>query len=129
MSQTRDSGAAGNDFGRSFAPRLANVLGARMVRTGSNECVYQNEHMVLKSARGRTRSIGVSYRMLDGLNAILAAFQDPEGAWRVFRVDAAEYRRSMRPTGSRGPSAGRVGVLDLNTIVRVGTLIGTFSVS
>ena len=43
MPQTQASGAAGNAFGRTMAPKVASAIGAKMVGRGSNEALWDGK--------------------------------------------------------------------------------------
>jgi hypothetical protein len=111
MTQNRDSGAAGNAFGRATGKKLAAALGATLTKPGSNEARWDGKLVVLKSASARTNSVGVTYLMLDRVEEIVAAFQRDDGSFELYRLSANAFRAEMRPTGSLGPSHGRVGVV------------------
>ena len=82
-----------------------------MTRKGSNEATLDGRHIVIKCARRRTRSVGVSLQMLPTLAAVLGTFEQDDGTFEVFSLDADIYRARMTPTRSRGASAGRVGMV------------------
>lgn len=112
MPQDRESGAEANRYGRDYAERIAAALGAQKLRQGSNECVLGGERVVIKCAhQRRLQSVGVTYLMLKRLAAVLGAFEEPDGSYRVLRLPAKQFASAMRPTRSRGPSAGRVGIV------------------
>jgi hypothetical protein len=112
MPQDRDSGAAASRYGHEWGERVAAALGAQKLRRGSNECMYKGERVVIKCAhQRRVQSVGVTYLMLERLAAVLGAFEQPDGSYRVIRLAASRFASAMRPTRSRGASAGRVGVV------------------
>jgi hypothetical protein len=128
MPQDHQSGIDGNEFGRTMAPKIAHAVGATMHRKGSNEAVLGEKRIVIKCARKSTRSIGVSYRMLPTLSAIVAAFQRDDGAFDVFSLDAQTYKKHMKETRSKGASAGRVGIVTKSAFTTEGESIGTVSI-
>lgn len=112
MPQDRETGAAGDAFGRLTAPKIADMIGAKMTRPGSNEANFQAKRIVIKCAGSRTSSVGVSLQMLSTLDAVLAAFQRDDGRFDLLCLDAKSYARHMTPTKSKGPSAGKVGIVE-----------------
>jgi len=111
MGQDQVSGAAGNEFGRQNGKKLAEALGATLIKPGSNEARLQGKLVALKSAAPGTHSVGVTYLMLNRVDEIIAALQRDDGAFDVYALSAAAFRSAMKPTRSKGPSAGRVGVV------------------
>jgi hypothetical protein len=111
MPQDSDSGAAGNAFGRTTAPKIAAAIGAKMVGRGSNEAPWNGRRIVIKSARSSTSSIGVTYRMLEYLDAVVAGFENPDGSFDLFELSPNTFKKLMSPTRSNGASSGRVGIV------------------
>jgi hypothetical protein len=128
MPQNDQTGAAGDAFGREVAPLVAQVIGAVMARRNSNEAMLNGQPIVIKCARRRTRSVVVTYLMLDGLEAVIGAFETEDGSFQVFSLPAAIYRERMTPTRSRGASAGRVGIVQKRVFEVEGTPIATVSI-
>jgi len=128
MAQDRDSGAQADRWGRDQAKNIATSIGAQMVRNGSNEVVYENCRAVLKGARSATTKVGVSYKMLEHIDAVLGAFENSNGTYRIIRLSAKDYKASMKPTRSKGPSANRVGTVDVAVFDQRGVNIGTVRV-
>lgn len=111
MTQDQVSGRAGNHFGRENAKRLAEAIGATLTKPGSNEARWDGKLVVLKSAAASTLSIGVTYLMLNRVDEIVAAFEREDGAFELYALSSAAFRSAMKPTRSKGPSAGRVGMV------------------
>lgn len=128
MPQTQETGAAGNAFGRETARKIAAVLGATMERRGSNEARLDGRRVVIKCARATTPSVGVTYRMLDHIEAILGAFEQADGSFEIVELSPADYKRLMQPTRSTGPSAGRVGIVNRSAFLTHGTRVRTIRI-
>lgn len=112
MTQNKQSGANGNAFGRETALKIARALGATMTRKGSNEATLAGRRIVIKCASRSTQSVGVSHKMLPTLDAVIGAFEQADGAFDLFLLDAGIYQALMTPTRSKGASAGRVGMVN-----------------
>jgi hypothetical protein len=125
MPQDQSTGAAGNAFGRDTAKKLATALGAKLTKPGSNEARWDGKLVALKSAAVDTNSIGVTYLMLERIDEVLAALQRDDGAFDLYALSAAAFRSAMRPTRSKGPSAGRVGVVRRAVFESQGHHLGT----
>ena len=125
MAQDQRTGAAGNEFGRENAKRLAKALGATLTKPGSNEARLNGKLVALKSAAVHTNSIGVTYLMLDRVEEIIAALERPDGSFELYALPVAEFRSSMKPTRSKGPSSGRVGIVRRVVFEQRGLPLGT----
>ena len=125
MPQSGDSGAAGNTFGRENAKKLAIALGAELTRPGSNEALWDGKLVALKSAAPTTSLIGVTYLMLKRVDEVVAALQQPDGSFALFGLSSAAFRSAMKPTRSKGPSAGRVGMVRRSVFETLGRKLGT----
>jgi hypothetical protein len=125
MPQDRKSGAAASQFGHECGERIAIALGTRLRSGTSNECEVNGERVVIKCARKDTTKVGVSYNMLTKLDAVLGAFEEPNGSYRVLRLPAQRCATLMQqaPTASRGSSSGKVGMVNRAVFEQEGTLV------
>jgi hypothetical protein len=125
MPQDQTTGAAADAFGRKTAPLIAQAIGATMRGGNSNEAEFNNQRVVIKCAGQKTQSVGVTYLMLERLDAIIAAFERSDDAFDVIALPAEVYRRHMTETQSRGASAGAVGIVRKSVFVAQGIAIAT----
>jgi hypothetical protein len=128
MPQDRNSGAEGNRYGREFGTRVAKALGAKKVSAGSNECDFNGERIVIHCARMKTASVGVTRRMLEKLQAVLGAFEQEDGSYRVYRLPMQSYRDHMKPSRSRGKAAENVFIVERKVFEEQGSNVGVFRV-
>ena len=128
MTQDRDSGAGGDAFGRQTAPPIARAIGAVMNELTSNRATFEGLRSVIKCAGQRTTSVGVTYKMLDDLDTIIGAFEQESGLFDVRVLPVAIFRANVRPTRSRGPSAGKVGLVSRRVFLNQGIPIATVPV-
>lgn len=128
MPQDKETGAAGNQFGRTTAPLIARAIGAQMLGTQSNEAELDGERIAIKCARAGTPSVGVSYLMLRRIGRVLGAFEQLNGSFCIYSLTVDEYSRAMTPTKSKGPSAGRVGLVRRAVFEAKGTKVATIHV-
>jgi hypothetical protein len=124
MPQDRETGAAGNAFGRETAPRIAQALGASRISKSSNEFELKGRRLAIKCARVDTSSVGVTYKMLDRIEAVLGAFEEPDGRFGIYEISAAEFRERMRPSRSKGPPEPKVGLVAKADFHQRGKLVG-----
>ena len=124
MLQDQQTGAAANDFGRATAPNIARAMGALMTRPGSNEAILNGKKIVIKCAARRTTSVGVSLHMLPTLDAVVGAFQRDDGGFDLYSLDAKLYAKHLIPTRSKGPSAGKVGIVKRSVFLAEGNRVG-----
>ena len=123
MPQDRESGAAGNEFGRTTAPRIAKAIGATGVGSTGNEFRLDSKSVVIKCARPKTSSVGVTYKMLDRVEAVLGAFMGDNGVFDVYKITRADFEAHMRPSRSKGASAGKVALVARRTFFELGKRI------
>src|SRR3954463_10245536 len=81
MPEDQESGAAGDASGRQTAPQIAQAVAAIMLGGTSNEAIINDRRIVIKCARKLTRSVGVTYRMLDRIDSVVAAFERDDGSF------------------------------------------------
>lgn len=128
MSQDRNSGARASDWGHETAQLLAVQLGASGMGRASNECRLAGERVVIKCANIKTTSVGVTYRMLERLDRIVAAFRLDDDSFELFSLTPAEFRSAMRETRSQGTSQGKVGLVERSIFQRQGKAMGRIHV-
>jgi hypothetical protein len=127
MPQDREGGLRAARYGKENARRIATAIGAKMLGTKSNECLWNNQRVLIKSGHRKTGSIGVVYDMAERIEAVLGAFQDADESYRVIRLPIERCMAIMEanPTRSHGPSAGRVGMIPRRVFEDEGQLIAT----
>ena len=125
MPQNRHTGAEGNRFGHDCGARVAVALGTRLLGGASNECILNGERVVIKCARKGTPDVGITYRMVQTLDAVVGAFEDASGLYRILRLPAYRCKNlmQMKPTRSHGPSARKVGKVPKSVFEHEGTLL------
>lgn len=124
MGQDRASGAAADKWGRETASALAQKLGATQPSGSSNECRLDGERVVIKCAAAANDSVGVTFKMVDRLDAVVAAFQRENGTFDVWSLTPSVFRAHMRDTRSLGASAGKVGLVRRDVFESEGRSIG-----
>lgn len=123
MPQDRESGADANRFGDEYGSKIMAELGATRVKDGSNECLLGDLRVSLHCARKDTKSVGVTRLCLERIDAVLGAFEQEDGTFRVLQLPKEQYAKHSRPTRSRGPSAGRVVLVGRTVFEDRGTLV------
>jgi hypothetical protein len=121
MPQDKRSGQEGNTYGHDCGQEIASALGALKLNPASNECLLNGERVVIKCAHRKNYSAGVRYEMLKRIRAVVGAFEERDGTYSVLRLPAEDYILHMKPTRSRGPSAGKVGVVSRHPFYEDGT--------
>lgn len=101
MGQDKESGRAANKFGRAMAAKVANFLRVRLISKISNEAILADERIVIKSAHYKTPEIGLSIATLDRVHSIVAALEDEDGNYTLYRLDPQWYRSQMKPSRSK----------------------------
>jgi len=124
MPQGRGSGARAVEYGLQTARKIADKIGGKKIGSArSNEYEIGNRKIVIKCARIKTDSVGVTYRMLDRVAAIWGSFENENGTYEIYEMSPDRYREHMSPTRSTGPSAGRVGIVRRSTFLDRGKFL------
>jgi hypothetical protein len=124
MPQGQESGARAVEYGLQTARKIAKKLdGVKIGNARSNEYQIKKRKVVIKCARNTTNSVGVPYQMLDRVAAVLGSFETESGAYDIYEMSPDAYRKLMRPTRSKGPSAGRVGIVRKSAFIDRGKFL------
>jgi hypothetical protein len=83
-SQDQARGAAANEWGRETARQIAFRIGAVMRGSASNEVNLDGKHIVIKCSARATDSVGVTFKMLETLDAVIGAFQLDDGSFELW---------------------------------------------
>lgn len=125
MPQNRESGAAANKWGRQIARLIARKLGATEISNRSNEFILNGKNITIRCAHYNTDSVGVTYLMLNRIDYVIGAFEDERGRFNLYELRPTQYKKKMTETRSKGPSAGKVGIVKRSTFERLGRLLAT----
>ena len=129
MSQTSLSGAQASGWGLRCGRALASLLGASSPQRNSNRCKLNGQWVVMKCAHFKNDKVGVSYHMLEQLDAVIGAFEDADGRYDVWSLSPEMYRQEMTGTRSTGASAGKVGVVTKRVFQTHGSFLGRFEIN
>jgi len=129
MPQNRESGIAANQYGRATARKIMESLGARTIKSNGNECYLNNKLIAIKCARKRTSDFGLSYKMLERIDGVIGACEIEQDTYKLYELSTQLFRKNMRPTKSKGPAAGRVGLVRKSVFYQNGKLIGHINVN
>jgi hypothetical protein len=122
--QERESGARAVEYGLLTAQKITEKIGGKKIGTAwSNEYEIDKRKIVIKCARSTTNSVGVSYHMLDRVDAIWGSFEIENGTYKIYEMKPDTYREHMIPTRSKGPSSGRVGIVRRSTFFDLGKFL------
>jgi hypothetical protein len=124
MPQDQASGAAANKWGRETARQIAPKIGAVMLTRNSNEAILDGKRVTIRCAARATRKVGVIFKMLETLEAVIGAFQLDDGSFEVWSLPPEVFRAQMKPTRSRKASRGRVHLVRRSVFSSRGTFIG-----
>jgi hypothetical protein len=123
MAQDRESGAKASQYGRDYGKKIMEAIGAKPVKSGSNECSLGDELLSVHCARKNTDRVGVTYKALERVSAVLGAFEQEDGSYIVRRMPKTRYTELMTGTKSLGPSKGRVGMVKRIDFERYGVRV------
>jgi hypothetical protein len=125
MPQDKSSGSEAAKWGRESGKRLGLALGGSAVSRIANEFLLNGRRIAVKTARSTTRSVGVTYLVLDRVEDVYAGWEISPDEFEVWSLPASLFRSNMRATASHGPSAGRVGIVNRTTFEQLGQRIGS----
>jgi hypothetical protein len=128
MPQDRESGAEASRYGHDCARQIANAIGAKMRNDKVTSACGTTSESLSKLPIAKTSSVGVLYHMIDRLDAVLGAFEERDGEYRVMQLPIARCAAVMEPTRSTGASAGRVGMVSRKLFEDEGRLVGVVRV-
>ncbi len=125
MPQDQESGRRANIYGRRTAKKIAKQLNGKKVagRENSNEYEIDNRKVVIKTAKVKTTKVGVSYLMLKRIDAILGSFETENGTYDIYELSPDVFCEHMTPTGSQGPSSGKVGMVSKSVFLNQGKFV------
>lgn len=121
MFQGRESGAKANSYGHKYGDKIIEAIGAKKIGRGSNECSLGGELLSVHCAHKKTLSIGVTYKALEKVSAVLGAFEQDDASYVIWKMPTDRYKELMTETRSKGPSRGRVGIVKRVEFERYGT--------
>ena len=123
MPQDRESGKRANEYGRKTAKRIAKEIGAICISKTSNEFRLKNRKITIRCAHYRTNDVGMSYKMLERIDAVIAAFEQKNGQYKLYEISPQSFKQNMRETKSKGPAAGTVRLVRKSFFTNEGKLI------
>jgi hypothetical protein len=108
-----------------MAKMIAKFLDTELLSANSNEIIFEGERFVIKSAHRKTSSIGITVTMFGRLQGIIAAFENDEGRYTLYKVD---LKRSpplqMVLSQSSGHKNNKVIKISRKSIQKYGETIG-----
>ena len=123
MPQNSESGARANRYGRETAKKIAEKIGAKSISKISNEFELQGRKITIRCAKHSTSDFGVTYKMLERIDAIFAAPEQEDGTYKLYEISPIMFKKNMRETNSRGPAAGKVGLVRKSVFIKEGKYI------
>ncbi len=107
MPQTRETGAAANEYGHATARAIAAKIGAVPVTEHSNEFAFQGKLVTIRCASQGDNQVGVLYTMLKRIDLVIAAFEEEHAQYRLFSMTPHLYATQLRDS----KHAGKVGLV------------------
>lgn len=96
MPQNRETGAAANRYGKETAAQIAKRLKAKKLDKISNEVQYKKRRAVIKCAHYGNIYIGVTTKMLERLDEIIAALENEFGKYELYALSPKIFKKNMR---------------------------------
>lgn len=128
MPQDQTTGAAAAEWGLRAGGEVGSRLGGTRLSPHSNEFLIDGKHIAVKTAAARTDQVGVTYAMLERVDAVFGAWEIEAGKFDVWSLSADLFRQHARETKSKGASAGKVGLVRRRTFEELGTRVATIEI-
>jgi len=120
MLQDRNSGRKGDKTGRFIGQRVAEYLGITL-NEGSNEGIYKNETIVIKSARFGNNRFGITKKMLERVKKVIVVKEvKQQGNFELYLVPIEAILSTGTDTKSRGKSNGKVKQFSVSKATAIG---------
>ena len=125
MGQNQITGAAGDKYGREMARIVAKLLKTELLSNKSNEILLDEGLFVIKSARRKTTSIGITVKMLERLQGIIIAFENDDMGYTLYKVNLKETPPlQMVSSQSNSQKKNKVIKISRKTVQKYGGIIG-----
>ena len=129
MGQNSITGIKADKYGRYMAKVVAHFLGTQVLSPKSNEIDLLGERLVVKSAHWNGPAIGLSLAMLKRVDGVIAALEDRNGDYSLYRLNPNWYQGNMRPSRSKSPSAGKIKMVPCKAIRKSGRFLKKMKVN
>lgn len=125
MVQNQITGADAVRNGFKIARIVAKFLDTNMLSAKSNEIILDGKPFIIKSARRKTSSIGITETMFDRLQGVIVALETDNGKYTLYKVDLINNPSlQMRFSKSSGHVKNRVIQISRKSIQKCGRIIG-----
>ncbi|UZF90891.1 hypothetical protein [Bosea sp. NBC_00550] len=108
MEQNRETGAAGDAYGRRMGTAIARAMHLERLSDSSNEVKWRDGFAVIKCCGPRTNSFGITAQMLERIDAVIVGCEDESGNVEIFELTTDRFRQSMVDSRSSSAAGGRV---------------------
>jgi len=123
----KEKGREANDMGRYLAERISAALGTELEKKSSNECVYNGEHCVIKSARRGNHLFGITKRMHNRLDTVLLAVETAPDDFDVYAIPMDILENECINTGENS-GGGKVVSYHVDHAISLGNKIARVAV-
>jgi hypothetical protein len=96
MPQNQETGAQANAWGHENSRIIAARIGAESISKTSNEFELDGKRVTIRCARKATTIVGVTYTMLDRVEAVIGAFEKSDGSFSLYQISPSVFRANMR---------------------------------
>ena len=119
--QNKETGRQGNLFGRNIAKQYAEKSGL-ILKSNSNECLYNGEKSIIKSASENNSTVGICLTSLERVVNIILLKEISDNIFNVYLCEIKECINDGRATASKGKAKN----FSVNKIMKNGNQIDTF---
>lgn len=121
MQQSTATGRNGNFFGRDIAKKYAKHNGL-VLAGNSNECVYNNEISIIKSAKKDNSLVGICVTSLDRVVNVILLKETSKNIYEVYISKIVDCITDGKATASKGKAKN----FSVKKIIEIGTKINCF---
>ena len=115
------TGREGNFFGRNIAKKYAEEKGL-VLKGNSNECVYNGELSIIKSARKSNNTVGICLTSLERVIKVILLKEIAENSFNVYVCNIKDCINDGKATASKGKAKN----FSVSRIMENGKLVDTF---
>jgi hypothetical protein len=126
MKQNRETGAEAAAFGHHAAALIGAKIGAKKLRSQSNEFELNGRRVTIRTARRGNNQVGVLYAMLKRVQSVVAAFETVPNEFELLSLSPRTFQAEMRDSKT---GSGRVGLVRKSVFSQRGRFVAKVKIT